>query len=279
MSIFCARVTIRYNFAVCIRSPRVTVTGAYSTSARSSPKSSLHVDVERANFKNTAVLVKAAELDQLLDRILSWCSEHRAKLIYGLLEDRSNLPTVCLHKDESAPLRAHIKVLTDLAPSVVVVYVQRLKKEDLEHKLDSLSELETSAELGSTIKEVQECRRFIGNVAEFDIQALVEKPPMILRIEDSAEWFDLIYGDEQQPVSLDTDADYEDPRTSDRVAALARRVAEDERFRLAKKRAQQELVAKSVLTKQEIGGNLFHIVQQASAIFEMEIKPKLATTK
>jgi hypothetical protein len=217
---------------------------------------------------------KSDELALALEQIEAWCAEHTVQVIHGYLEGTGQLPEVTFKDASSSSPTVFLKSLEHAPVAAMVIHALRLTREVWQSKIAELEDAETP-EGKARLGETQDCEKLIGCVAMIELAAFFEKPQLVLKYGRSAKWA-VIFSEDEADFAGEQEVAYEDPRTSPRIEELARRVAKDPRFATAKKQAEQQYIAKTVLRgeKMEVR-DIYHIAQQAASIFEFEIKPTL----
>jgi len=215
------------------------------------------------------------KLAAFLGQIESWCTERKVLLIRGEVEKAGQLPEVLFMGEAEASPSDFLQALSQAPVSALVVHAVRLTRDDWQDKIDELEDAETPEDK-ARLRQVLDCENLIDCVRCIGLEAFVETPKLVLKFALFANWHNVFSDNNSSFPCAEEQYEREDPRTSPRVEELARRVAIDPRFAAAKKQADKQYVAKTVLRGEEIGaGVLFHIAQQAASIFELEIKPAL----
>lgn len=214
------------------------------------------------------------QLTPVLDRVESWCAEHNVRLIYGEVESHGQLPEVTFKGASGDSHETFLKSLEGASIAAVVIHILRLTRAIWQEKIDELEDAETP-EGKARLREIQKCENLIGRIQMIEIDAFFDKPQLVLQFCHRADW-DSLFSDDGEIFAGEAEEPWEDLRTSPRGEALARRVANDPKFAAAKKQAERQYIAKTVLRDEKMDArDIYHIAQQAASIFEIEIKPTL----
>lgn len=214
------------------------------------------------------------QLTPILDQVEAWCAEHKVRLIHGEVENYGQLPEVRFKGASGYSHEHFLKSLEDAPIAAVVIHALRFTQATWQSKIDDLEDAETPEEK-ARLREVQKCENLIGQVLMIEIDAFFDRPQLVLKFCRPADWA-LLFSEDEADFAGEEQEPWEDPRTSPRIEALARRVANDPRFAAAKKQAEQQYIAKTVLRDEKTEArDIYHIAQQAASIFEFEIRPTL----
>jgi len=217
-------------------------------------------------------------LDNIPDQVGQWCASVGVVLIPGSVPENGPRQIIKVSADAQS-FGGVLAAATTLRPSVVALNITRLDQEAYEARLAAAAECDDK----DLAVELAGHKEAVGHVMWVNVGILTEAPCLVLDWVQEASWADLFPADEGEPgdddfVDDEEPSEAEDPEYQREVQGLARELAESSDFARARNRDQRVYVARKVLGERvrEAGLDLSDVIAEATAVFEVEIKPKAA---
>ncbi len=202
-------------------------------------------------------------LEPLYEAAKSIAAGYQLKVVPGWLSENRFAPQVNWQFDGTRSVQDFLEFAASQKSGFVVVDPIRVNRSDVEAAFDRPN--------ADSLRDKMKLSTRVGQLALLRLMFVSPSPATIHSLEVLSEWYALVFPEELRPGSMINDL------TAEEMGEAADRLARDPRFHEASSRTQREYVARKIFAAELRHDELYpldEIVQQASQIFESEIRPE-----
>ncbi len=216
-------------------------------------------------------------LEPYLKEIQELATTHKLAIVRGFLSEDLHLPMVNCEADTMEDVVRFIAHAVKLEAGLLILDEGKIESNDIEN---AISENEGDEDSDDAITDaLTGGRSRVGTTGIFRLSFISDKPSAVFQIVLETTLNELLHGENEEDDSGDDyDSDDEPSFTEEEIQGFSNTLARDEKFQAASKNSQKLLVAKRVFSEQLREDSYFpldDIMENATAIFEVDIKPSL----